>query len=57
MVRPLDKALFLLGETSLTVAEAMRWAAELGYPAKTPPLDLGKQLLVARADISQGWRG
>jgi hypothetical protein len=55
--RPLDRALFLLGETTLTVEEIVRWAAELTYPAKVPALDLGKQLIVARADVAEGWRG
>lgn len=55
-MRDVDKALFLVGETSLTAAEVVAWAAELGYPVNEVPLEQGKLLLVARADAAEGWR-
>jgi hypothetical protein len=54
--RPVDRALFLAGESTLTVAEVTRWAAELGYPVADVPLEPSRQLVVARADESEGWR-
>jgi hypothetical protein len=52
--RRVDRALFLVGETTLTAAEVLRWAAELGYPARAE--DQAEQLVVARADAAEGWR-
>lgn len=56
MSRPLDRALFLLGETTLTAAEAVVWAAELGYPVGDAPDNPAAQLVVARARAAEGWR-
>jgi hypothetical protein len=55
-MREVDKALFLVGETSLTAGEVIAWAAELGYPVTGAPVGMGAQLVVARADAADGWR-
>lgn len=64
MTRDLDQALFLLGESTLTAAEVLEWATELGYPAtaEATHVGLGTQLTVVRSVEAEAvglsnWRG